>query len=98
MWKDILQFGKDLVLITRETKENKADIKKCEDKAVALESELDALREDFNRLVHLVHQLSYDIEKVSNREQHEREMIALRLENEMLKFERRLPNSKDSEK
>ncbi len=98
MWKDILQFGKDLILLTRETQQNKADIKKCEDKTVALEREIDALREDFNKLVHYVHQLSYDIEKVGRREESEREKMALKLENEMLKFERRLPQGKDSGK
>ena len=95
MWKEILQFGKDLILLTKETQQNKADIKKCEDKTVALERELDDLREDFNKLVHLVHQLSYDIERVSNREEAERKNLALQLENEMLKFERRLPSGKD---
>ena len=95
MWKDFLQFGKDLILLTRETQENKADIKKCEDKTVALEREVDDLREDFNRLVHLVHQLSFDVQKVSEREKHAREMIVLKLENEMLKFERRLPSGKN---
>lgn len=95
MWKDILQFGKDLILLTRETQQNKTDIKKCEDKTVALEREVDDLREDFNKLVHLVHQLSYDIEKVSNREDAERKNLALKLENEMLKFERRLPQGKE---
>jgi hypothetical protein len=53
------------------------------------------LREDFNRLVHLVHQLSFEIQKISDREKAERELIALKLENEMLKFERRLPRGKD---
>ena len=98
MWKDILQFGKDLILLSRETQENKADIKKCEDRTEHIEREVDALREDFNKLVHLVHQLSYDIEKVSNREESERKNLALQLENEMLKFERRLPQGKDLEK
>ncbi|HXG83043.1 MAG TPA: hypothetical protein VNI84_03355 [Pyrinomonadaceae bacterium] len=55
------------------------------------------MREDFNKLVHLVHQLSYDIEKVSNREEAGREKMALQLENKMLKFERRLPQSKNLE-
>jgi hypothetical protein len=95
MWKDILKFGKDLLLLTKETQENKADIKKCEDKDLVHERELDNLREDFNKLVHLVHQLSFDIQTVSDREKSERELIALKLENEMLKFERRLPRGKD---
>jgi septal ring factor EnvC (AmiA/AmiB activator) len=95
MWKEIIEFGKDLLLLTRETQQNKSDIKRCEDKIVSLEREIDDIRADFNKLVHLVHQLSYDIEKVGEREKNEREKIALQLENEMLKFERRLPQGKN---
>jgi len=98
MWKEILQFGKDLILLSKETQLNKADIKKCEDKTLALEHEIDALREDFNKLIHLIHQLSFDIEKVSSREEAERKNLVLKLENEMLKFERHLPQGKDLEK
>lgn len=98
MWKDILKFGKDLILLTKETEQNKIDIKKCEDKNVALGKEIDELREDFNKLVHLIHQLGYEIETVSRREESERKNLALQLENEMLKFERRLPQARDLEK
>lgn len=96
MWKEIIKFGKDLVLLTHETEENKHDIKKCESKIVSLEREIDDIREDFNKLVHLVHRLSYDVETVSTRKKSKREKIALQLENEMLKFERRLPQNKNS--
>lgn len=98
MWKDIYQFGKDLILLTRETQQNKTDVKRCEDKIATLEREFDEMRDDFHKLLFLINQLNFDIEKVSDREKHEREMIVLRLENEMLKFERRLPHGKDLEK
>ena len=94
MWKEIFEFGKDLILLTRETQQNKADIKKCEDKTNSLEREFDSLRQDFNKLVLLVQQLNFDIHHVSEREKSERERIILQLENEMLKFERRLPQGK----
>jgi len=46
----------------------------------------------------LVQKLSFDIQEVSKREESERKNLALQLENEMLKFERRLPQGKDLEK
>jgi predicted nucleic acid-binding Zn-ribbon protein len=95
MWKEIFQFGKDLILLSKETQQNKEDIKKCEDKITSLEREYDSLRQDFNKLVLLVQKLNFDIHQVSEREKSEREKIILQLENEMLKFERRLPSGKD---
>ena len=95
MWKEIFEFGKDLILLTKETQQNKADLKKCEDKINSLEREHDTLRQDFNKLVLLVQQLNFDVHQVSEREKAEREKIILQLENEMLKFERRLPRGKD---
>jgi len=56
------------------------------------------LRSEFNQLVLLVQKLSFGIEQVSEREQSEREKMALQLSYEMLKFERRLPQGKDLEK
>ena len=41
-----------------------------------------------------VERLAYEIHRVSDKEGHEREQLALRLENELLKFERRLPPAK----
>ena len=52
------------------------------------------LRADFNNLVLLVQKLSFDIKRIDEREQNKRHEMALKLENEMLKFERCLPSSK----
>ena len=46
----------------------------------------------------LVQKLSFDIHEISGREESERKNLALKLENEMLKFERRLSQGKDLEK
>lgn len=39
--------------------------------------------------------LVYEIQRISEREMHEREKMQLRLENQLLRFERRLPPAKD---
>ncbi len=95
MWTKLFEFTKDILSLQRDTQQNKADIKEAEQEIKRLHSADENLREDFNKLVHLVHQLSFEIQKVSDREKAERELIALKLENEMLKFERRLPRPKD---
>ena len=98
MWKQVYEYTRDFLLLSRETQENKTDIKEQKTEIKELRSEVKQLRSDFNNLVLLVQKLSFDIQQVSDRETSERQRMALQLENEMLKFERRLPQGKDLEK
>ena len=98
MWKQVYEYTKDFLLLSRETQENKADIKEQKVEVKEIRSEVKQLRSDFNNLVLLVQKLSFDIQQVSDREESERQRMALQLENEMLKFERRLPQGKDTGK
>ena len=41
--------------------------------------------------------LAYEIRRVNDKDDHEREKIILKLENELLKFERRLPSATKEE-
>jgi chromosome segregation ATPase len=95
MWTKLFEFTKDILTLQRDKQQNKADIKEAEQEIKRLNSSDENLRSDFNKLVLLVQELSHRIEKIDEREQSERREMALRLENEMLKFERRLPRSKD---
>ena len=52
------------------------------------------IRKEFTKLSVVVERLLFEIQRVSDRETAEREKMALQLENEMLKFERRLPSGK----
>ncbi|HZG52568.1 MAG TPA: hypothetical protein VEZ40_10575 [Pyrinomonadaceae bacterium] len=49
------------------------------------------------RLAYEVHRIGEKVDYAAKEEAHEREKLALRLENELLKFERRLPPSKEAE-
>jgi len=49
------------------------------------------------RLAYEVRRVSEKVDRASENEAHEREKLALRLQNELLKFERRLPPAKHSE-
>jgi predicted nucleic acid-binding Zn-ribbon protein len=98
MWKQVYEYARDWLTISREVQENKTDIKDVKLEVRELRDELQTLREDFTKLIFLVQKFSFDIQEVSTREESERKNLALQLENEMLKFERRLPQGKDTEK
>jgi predicted nucleic acid-binding Zn-ribbon protein len=85
MFKQLYDLIKQLLLLARETQQNKAEIKE--------------LRQELKDLTTVVQRLAYEIHRTSENEAHEREKLVLRLENELLKFERRLPSGKsDKEK
>lgn len=98
MWTKILEYAQTLIFLQRETQQNKSDIKECEQEIKENKRDIEKLRAEFNNLVLLVQKLSFDIQQISDRETSERQRMALQLENEMLKFERRLPQGKDLEK
>ena len=55
--------------------------------------EIAALKEQLAETNALVRQLAGDLQRVQEREQHEREKLLLRLENVLLRFEHQLPPS-----
>ncbi|MGI8640457.1 MAG: hypothetical protein ACR2MG_11010 [Pyrinomonadaceae bacterium] len=91
MWKEIYEWAIQLLVLSKETERNRADIKD--------------VREEVERLTLIVQGLAFEIKRLSEKidhayenETHEREKLALKLENEMLKFERRLPSGDKNKK
>ena len=78
MFKQLYDLIKQLLLLTQETQRNKAEIKE--------------LRQELKELTSVVQRLAYEIHRTGENDAHEREKLVLRLENELLKFERRLPS------
>ncbi len=64
--------------LTKDTDRNSQDIKE--------------MRADIRDIYSKLERLAYEIQKTREEDRHEREKLALRLENELLKFERRLPS------
>jgi predicted nucleic acid-binding Zn-ribbon protein len=84
MWKQLTEWLMQMVVLARETQRNSDDIKQ--------------MRREIDELTRAVERLAYEIRRGQDEERHEREKLALRLENELLKFERRLPSGeKDKE-
>lgn len=87
MWKQFFDFIREALLLNRETQQNKADIKDARD-------EIRSLKGQVENLTLLAQRLSFEIQRIDEREKGERRELSLRLENEMLRFERRLPSGK----
>jgi hypothetical protein len=76
-------LAQQVLTFGKELEQNRADIKE--------------LRRDLQNLTLLVQRLVDEIKLSSQQESSEREKLALRLQVELLKFERRLPPSKNSD-
>ncbi len=77
MWQQVFESLKKLLLLKEQTDKNTADVKD--------------LQRELKDLTTVVQHLIYEVRGNKNDEAHERENMALRLQNELLKFERRLP-------
>lgn len=57
--------------------------------------EIKELQREIRELHSWLERLAYEIKRTQDEDRHEREKLALRLENELLKFERRLASGKE---
>ena len=78
MWKQLSEWLTQMVMLAKETQGNSDDIKQ--------------IRREMDEMARAIERLAYEIKRTQDEDRHEREKLALRLENEMLKFERRLPS------
>ena len=82
MWKHLFALVVRGWNLFEETAQNKAALKE--------------LQLEVEQLTDKVQLLAFELQRVAERDAHEREKLALRLENELLRFERRLPASRSS--
>ena len=92
MWSDIFSAVKQLFVLNEQTQLNKEDIKEHSRKFKELEDTVNNLSSLVKLLAHDNLRLREEIQSIRREESSERKNLALRLENEMLKFERRLPS------
>ena len=81
MWEKIWDLLSKVATLTKDTDRNSQEIKE--------------MRADIRDIYSKLERLVYEIQKTREEDRHEREKLALRLENEVLKFERRLPSGKE---
>ncbi len=82
MWEKIWDLLSKVATLTKDTDRNSQEIKE--------------IRADIRDIYSKLERLAYEIQKTREEDRHEREKWALRLENELLKFERRLPSGKEN--
>ena len=92
MWKQLLEVTAKLFSLSKDVQQNKTDIKAVEQDVKDLQRDFNQLRQEVRDLARGFDRLAYEIRRVSDNEAQERKMMALQLENELLKFERRLPS------
>ena len=80
MWKKLLGYFTHLLTLAEATQENKVEIKE--------------IRQELHDLTATVQDLRHELRILRTKQRHDLERLALRLENEMLRFERRLPPPK----
>ena len=80
MWKQVFKLARQLITLAESTERNRTRIQE--------------LQVQVENLTLIVHSLVHEIRRNSENEAHEREKLVLRLENELLRFERRLPGGK----
>jgi predicted nucleic acid-binding Zn-ribbon protein len=81
MWEKIWDLITKVITLGKQTDKNTEEIKELQREVRELHSWLE--------------RLAYEIKRTQDEDRHEREKLALRLENELLKFERRLPSGKE---
>jgi uncharacterized protein (DUF342 family) len=88
IWKELFSGIKEAFTVSEKTQRNTEDVKE-------LRRDIQKLEDRVEKLTVLVIQLSQEIQHHKTETAKDHENLALRLENEMLKFERRLPSGKD---
>lgn len=78
MWEKIWDLLSKVATLTKDSDRNSQEIKE--------------IRAEIRDIYSMMERLAYEIQKTREEDRHEREKLALRLENELLKFERRLPS------
>ena len=61
------------------------------------EKQIEELRQESRELTGMVHRLAMEVNRLADRQTSEREKTQLWVENQMLKFERRLPPARSGE-
>lgn len=77
MWKQLLNFGKQIISLTRKTQEHDADIKE--------------IRQELRALSETLQQMQFEQRHDRDMAARDRENLLLRLENYLLRSERGLP-------
>lgn len=98
MFKQLADLTARIFFLAKDTQQNKDDIKDAKQRIKDVQDDVNNLRREVQELAHGFERLAYELRHVRESEAQERKYLALQLENELLKFERRLsPGKSDSD-
>lgn len=83
MWKKLYELLERLVTLTQRVTQH--------------DKQIEELRQEVRELTGMVHRLAMEVSRLHDRQTAEREKMELWVENQMLKFERRLPPARPAE-
>lgn len=97
MWQSLLFWINQLIFAGRELQDTRAEIRQMQQEAKEMSAMMGRLLLEIQRLHDSDRSTQDHLDKVRSDIIHEREKIMLQLENELLKFERRLPREGEKE-
>jgi DNA anti-recombination protein RmuC len=97
MWQSFLFWINQLIFAGRELQDTRAEIRQMQQEAKEISAMMGRILLEIQRLHDSDHSLQDHLDTVRSDMIHEREKMLLQLENELLKFERRLPRAGEKE-
>jgi TolA-binding protein len=98
MWKEIFSAIREVFILSEKTEQNKNSVIELRSDFRELETKVTQLSDIVRLLIQDNIRLREESQNARREEANEREKIALKLENEMLKFEKRLPRTSTKKK
>jgi predicted nucleic acid-binding Zn-ribbon protein len=88
MWKQFLDLVRQVFSLAEDTQKNKTDLKELRQD---LKASSEKSEKNYQELKSAIERLAYEIHGIGQREEAERKILRLELENQLLRAERRLP-------
>ena len=91
MWEKLVEYGKQLVSILQTLQKHEEDLKEIREELRDVRQDVNQLRAEFRDLARVVERMAYAIQRDRDREEAERRILLLEVENRFLRHERGLP-------
>lgn len=91
MWQKGVEFGKQLLSITQRLQKHEEDVKELRQEIREIRQDINRLRQEMGEVTRIVERLALEWQREHETAARDREILQLRLENTLLRFERGLP-------
>ena len=91
MWKQLIDYGKQLLSLSRDTQQNKDALKEMRQERKEDKEEIKELNRKVERLTEIVQRLAYEVQRQNDKAETEHKMLLLEAENIVHRYTRGLP-------